>query len=177
MGKKAYRKMLSDIDAPCLNELMDLISTQSKTTIVNWCLNYAEKYVLPIYEKNVTNDIRPRKAIDSARLWLEGKIKLPTVKADVLECHAAAREAEDNPAAQAAARTIGQVAASIHAPTHSLGLALYGALAIAYDVLGADKPWAELERYAYHEVDKMIEALKAVAVKDEPNKAKINWRC
>ena len=67
------------------------------------------------------------------------KVKLPYVKNIILnECHAAAREAEDKPAAQVAVRTCGQAAATIYAPTHSLGLALYGALAIAYDKLGID---------------------------------------
>ncbi len=51
----------------------------------------------------------------------------------ILDAHAAAREAEANPAAQAAARAIGQAASTIHSATHSLGLPLYGSLAIAYD--------------------------------------------
>jgi hypothetical protein len=93
------------------------------------------------------------------------------------ECHAAAREAEGSPAAQAAARTCGQAAATIHAPAHSLGLALYGALAIAYDKLGADADWDALVYAAAGECAKMEAALRAVAVEDELKSAKINWNC
>lgn len=177
MSKKQSRKMLNNLDAPCIQELMALIPTQSKMTIANWCMDYAEEHILSLYVKYYPGDGRPKKALTSAREWLGGKVKLPLVKAYILDCHAAAREAENNPVALAAARTIGQVAATVHAPTHSLGLALYGALAIAYDALGEDKPWGEIEKYAFFEVEKMTAALKAVAVKNEQNKAKINWKC
>jgi len=93
------------------------------------------------------------------------------------ECHAAAREADNNPAAQAAARTCGQVAATIHAPTHSLGLALYGALSVAYDTLGVDVTWDKLLEVAAIECGKMESALLAIAVENESTPAKINWRC
>ena len=173
-----YRKMLSDINTPYLHSLMRLIETQSKTTLAHWCLNCAREYILPIYEKTYPGDARCRHALDAAVEWLDGKVKLPYVKNIILnECHAAAREAEGSPAAQAAARTCGQAAATIHAPTHSLGLALYGALAIAYDKLGVDADWNALLSVAADECAKMEAALRAVAVENEPNPAKINWNC
>jgi hypothetical protein len=115
-----YRRMLSDIEAPYIQALMRLIDSQSKTTLANWAISYAEAHLLPIYEKSYPNDPRPRAALEAAREWLDGKVKLPHVKGLILEAHAAAREAEGSPAAQAAARTIGQAAATIHAATHSL---------------------------------------------------------
>lgn len=173
-----YRKMLNDINAPYLQSLMRLIETQSKMTLAGWCIDYAEEHILPIYEKSYPNDSRPRNALIAARDWLAGKVKLPYVKNIILnECHAAARELDNNPSAQAAARTCGQAAATIHAPTHSLGLALYGALAVAYDKLGADAEWNALLPVAAEECVKMEAALRAVAVENEPNPAKINWNC
>ena len=173
-----YRKMLSDINAPYLQSLMRLIETQSKITLANWCLDYAEAHILPIYEKHMPGDDRPRRAIDAARGWLDDKVKLPYVKKIILdECHAAARELDVNPIAQAAARTCGQAAACIHAPTHSLGIALYGALAIAYEKLGIDVDWDALVEAAAEECGKMEAALRAGAVEDETNPAKINWKC
>jgi len=157
---------------------MKLIETQSKTTLAHWGIDYARLNVLPIYEKAHPGDARCQHALDSADEWLDGKVKLPYVKNIILnECHAAAREADNAPAAQAAARTCGQAAATIHAPTHSLGLALYGALAIAYDKLGVDADWDALVSYAAQECGKMEAALRAVAVENEPNPAKINWNC
>ena len=175
---KKYRKMLNDINAPYLQSLMRLIESQSKTTLAHWSIDYAREIILPIYEKAYLGDERPHNALNAAEDWLAGKVKLPYVKNIILnECHAAARETEDKPAAQAAARTCGQSAATIHAPTHSLGLALYGSLAVAYDVLGKDAPWDKLVETSAVECGKMEAALRAVSVKNEPNPAKINWMC
>ncbi|MDR2713652.1 MAG: hypothetical protein LBB91_11130 [Clostridiales bacterium] len=178
ISMKKYRKMLSDINAPYLQSLMRLIESQSKTTLVNWALDYTEAHILPVYKKHCPEDNRPHHALEAARDWLAGKVKLPYVKNIILnECHAAARELDTNPTAQAAARTCGQAAATIHTPTHSLGLALYGALAIAYDKLGIDGEWNSLVNVAAEECAKMEAALRAVAVENEPNPAKINWNC
>jgi len=104
-------------------------------------------------------------------------VKLPEAKRHIFSCHEAACEAERNPAAQAAARAIGQAASSIHSATHSLGLVLYGGLAVAYDQLGMDTPWAEQEAFALKECEKMLAALQAVAILDEPNPVKVKWFC
>ena len=174
---KKHRKMLTDYQAPYIMSILKLIETQSKATIANWCIDYAQENILPIYEKVYEHDERPKTAINAAREWLDAKIKLPEAKVAILACHAAAREAEENPAAQAAARTIGQCAATIHAPTHSAGLMFYGALALAYDKLGIDAPWDELLAVAEAECGKMEAALRTVMVEDEPNPAKIDWKC
>jgi hypothetical protein len=174
---KITRKMLSDIEAPYLQVLMKLIETQSKTTLANWAIGYAERVLLPIWNKYDPNDLSPQCAIDADRAWLSGAIKLPQAKPVILECHEAARGADKNPAAQAAARAIGQSASTIHSATHCIGLPLYGALAIAYDVLGTEAPWVQLEQYAGEECRRMLEALNAVAVENEPNPAKVNWKC
>jgi hypothetical protein len=108
---------------------------------------------------------------------LSGEIKLPQAKTAILECHAAAREAEANPVAQAAARAIGQCSSTIHSPRHCIGLAFYGALAVAYDKLGTSSSWEQVEKCAADECGHMFEALLAVSVEDEPNPAKISWKC
>lgn len=169
------RKMLSDWDAPYIQALVKLIETQSKTTLANWCVDYAGQRLLPIFEAGYPEDMRPRQAMNAAREWLGGAIKLPQAKAVILACHAAAREAETNPAAQAAARAIGQSASTIHSATHCIGLAAYGALAVAYDTLGTNVSWEQLERCAAGECKRMLEALRAVAVVNEPNPARMNW--
>lgn len=171
------RKMLGDWKAPYIQSLMRLIETQSKVTIANWCMSYAEEHILPIYRKFFPEDERPIDALHAGRDWLDGKIKLPVAKKMILDTHAAAREAEANPAAQAAARTIGQAVATIHAPTHSLGLAFYGAAAIAYDRVGINEKPEVYEQIAAEVCSKMEAALRAVAVENEPNPAKINWNC
>ncbi|HAZ22015.1 MAG TPA: hypothetical protein DHD79_08415 [Firmicutes bacterium] len=171
------RKMLSDWDAPYIQSLVKQIETQSKTTLAQWAIDYAEHALLPLWSKHYPDDPRPWKALNSARDWLTGAIKLPQAKPLILECHAAAREAEGNPVAQAAARAIGQCASTIHSARHCIGLALYGALAVAYDKLGTNAAWDQLKQCAAEECGSMLDALRAVSVDNEPNPAKIDWKC
>jgi hypothetical protein len=172
------RKMLGSVDAPYIVSLMRLIETQSKITLALWCIDYAEKNILPIYKKAFPKDSRPLSALNAACGWMAGKVKFPEVKDLILNaCHAAAWEAAEHPAAQAAARTCGQAAACIYTPTHSLGLVFYGAAAVAYDWAGLNEKPEVYDQIAAEECAKMEAALRAIAVKNEPNPAKINWNC
>ena len=171
------RKALSDCDAPYIRALMRAIETQSKTTLAHWVLDYAERIILPLWSKHYPGDSRPQSALDAARQWLAGEIKLPEARPAILACHAAAREADAHPVARAAARAIGQSASTIHSARHCIGLALYGAVAVAYDALGTSAPWEEVERCAAEECGRMLEALRAVSVADEPHPARISWKC
>lgn len=171
------RKMLGSADSPYIIALMRLIETQSKTTIANWCVDYVTEHIAEVYQKAYPKDRRPEKALEAFRDYQNGTIKLLDLKKAVAEVNNAAKEAKDNPAAQAAARAVGQAAAAIYTPTHSLGLAFYGSAAIAYDRAGlAEKPEV-YEKIASGECAKMLAALQAVAVEKEENPAKINWYC
>lgn len=174
---KKSRKMLSDWDAPYIQSLVKLIETQSKSTLANWSIDYSEKVLLPIWCKHYPDDLRPQNTIEDARLWLKGVIKLPQAKKTILECHAAARESEATPAAQAAARAIGQSASTIHSARHCIGLALYGAVAVTYDIIGFNITKEEFELYNTEECARMLKALQSVAVENELNPAKIYWKC
>jgi hypothetical protein len=93
------------------------------------------------------------------------------------ECHAAARELDSNPIAQAAARAIGQGAAVVHTPTHSLGLFFYAAAAVAYDRVGFDATEEGYRKIAEETCLDYTKALRAVAVEHETNLAKLKWTC
>lgn len=170
------RKILSDRKAPYIQSLMKLIETQSKVTLAHWAINYSEQVILPLWIKHNPDDVRPQKALNAAREWLLGTIKLPQAKLAILECHAAAREVDKNPVAQASARAVGQSASTIHSARHCIGLAFYGALAVAYDQLGSAAPWAKIEQFAIEECGRMETALRAIAVNNEENPAKIDWK-
>ena len=175
---KKLRKMLGDVYAPSCVELRNLIDTQSKDTIRMWCLTYAEDKILPIFEKHCPGDDRPRNAVNAAHEYLDGKVKFPVVKNIILnECHAAARELDANPTAQAAARAVGQGSAVVHTLTHSLGIYFYGAAAVAYDRIGLDANDGAYAQIAEEVCRDYTDALKAVAVEDEPNPAKLKWNC
>ena len=174
---KKLRKMLGDVNALSVVALRDLIDTQSKDTIRKWCLDYTEEKMLPIFEKLCPGDERPRSSINAAREYMEGKVKFPVVKNIILnECHAAARELDANPIAQAAARAVGQGCSVVHTLTHSLGLYFYAA-AIAYDRVGVEASEEEYAAIAEEVCLDYAQALRAVAVEDEPNPAKLKWNC
>jgi len=172
---KKLRKMLGDPYQPEIQALMRLIETQSKTTLANWCLDYAEKNYLPLYKK--ANDMRPHNALKAARDWLSGKIKLPEAKIHILAVHEAAREAEGKPVEQAVLRAIGQAASTIHAATHCLGIAFYGAVVVAYSTAGLEASAEVYDNLAAEEFIRIYDSLKAVAVENEPNPVKVNWNC
>jgi hypothetical protein len=171
------RKMLSDWQATYIQSLMRLIESQSKVTLANWAITYAERVLLPLWRQYDPADLRPQEALAAARQWLAGSIKLPQAKVAILACHEAAGAAEGQPVAQTAARAIGQCASTIHSARHCIGIAFYGALAVAYDQLGTDAPWAQVEQAAGAECGRMQAVLQAVAVMNEPNPAKIDWHC
>lgn len=171
------RKMLGKGDSPYIVSLMRLIETQSKNTIVKWCNEYARDHILPIYEKDYPEDFRLENALNASNEWLEGNMKLIEAKKIIKEAQIAAREAEGNPAAQAAARAIGATTATINTVTSSLGLAFYGAAAIAYSSIGVNEKVEVYDEIAARECEKMEEALCKVVIIDEPNPAKINWNC
>lgn len=164
------RKILSDLNAPYVQPLVQLIETQSKATLVIWAADYAERVILPLWSKFYPDDFRPQNALAAAREWIAGRIKLPQAKEAILKCHAAAREAEDYPVAQAAARAIGQSASAIHSARHCIGLALYGALAVAYDRLGTNVPWEFVEQCAVAECGQMLETLRVSALANVEDK-------
>lgn len=170
------RRMLADWDAPYIRSLVKLIETQSKSTLANWAVDYSERVLLPLWGKHYPDDPRPQNALKAAREWLSGKIKLPEARKAILQCHAAAREAENNPVARSVARAIDQSASTVHSARHCIGLALYGALAVACDALGVDAPRERLERRAAEECERMLDALREVSIENETNPAKIDWK-
>lgn len=171
------RKMIGKADSEGIISLMGLIETQSKNTIVKWCNDYAREHVLPIYEKDYPEDKRLINALDAIIGWLEGNIKLVDAKKIIKEVQIAAREVEGNHSAQAAARAIGATTGTISTVTSSLGLAFYGAAAIAYSTIGVNGAPEVYDEIAASECEKMEEALRKVAVINEPNPVKIKWHC
>jgi hypothetical protein len=176
--KSKLRKMLGTWDAPCTQSLVKLIDTQSKATICRWCIDHAASVILPIFEERCPGDDRPRRALDAANRYLSGKAKFKEVKDAILkECHAAARELDGDPVAQAAARAVGQASATVHTLSHSIGAYFYGAAAVAYSTLGLNAAADEYNTVAEEECARMEAALRSIAIDDEKEKAVIKWSC
>lgn len=165
------RKMLGSPESDYIVSIRKLMETQSKSTIARWCIDYARAEILPIYKKTYPEDTRGEAALAAAELWLNGELKLPRVKRLILSAHAAAREAEQHPAAQAAMRAVAQAASVIHVPSHALGLVYYGTGALAYERLGINESNETYEHAAAADCYRMEESLRAVSVPNEPDPA------
>ncbi len=170
------RKMLTNINAPYILSLTELMKTQSKVTLARWAIDYAEDALLKLWNKYDDGDLRPKQAIDAARMWLQGTIKLPEAKQAILACHSAAREKQDNLVQMIAARAIGQAASTIHSARHALGLPLYGSLALAYESLGEHAAPDAIEGFVQAECNRMLGALRLVSTSAEPSPARNRWR-
>jgi hypothetical protein len=126
------RKLLVTGESVFLQPIKKLVEKQKQRTLVMWTIECAEE-VLPIFESKFPEDHRPREALEAAKAWASGEIKMPLAKKAAHASHKAATAAGDeNPAARAAARAIGHVVGTIHVETHAMGFVFYAITAYIY---------------------------------------------
>jgi hypothetical protein len=87
-----------------------------------WAAAYAE-HVLHYFDQVRPEDSRPREAIDAARAWVRGEMRMSDVRRAACASNAAAREVSG--AAKFAALATGQAGAVAHVAAHDLGAAAY----------------------------------------------------
>lgn len=170
------RKMLGDVNSPGCRALMELIQTQSKSTLATWSLAFARERYLPVFKAVNPDDRTLDEAILAVDACLAGQIKPAALKAPINAAVLLARN-ESNPISQAAARAVSTACAVIRTPTNSLGFLFYGAAASAYNQVGVNADADTYARLAEAELLLALESLKAAAIPDEPNPAKIDWNC
>ena len=87
-----------------------------------WAASCAE-HVLGLFESAEPEDPRPRAAIEHARAWVRGEVKMTQARTAAGHAMAAARDLSG--AARHAAHAAGQAAAVAHVAAHELGAAAY----------------------------------------------------
>lgn len=171
------RKMLGDSNSQECIELMQLIETQSQKTLAGWAIAYAKSNYLAIYEAECSKDLRLQDIISVCEEYLRGDKKLNEIKPSLREAGQLARDAADNPIAQAAARAISTACATIQTPTNALGFVFYGAAAIAYSEAGLTQKAEAYDELAAVEFRRALDSLQQASIPDEPQPAKIKWNC
>ncbi len=108
-------------------------------TLATCAAQWVER-VLPYFEESFPDDKRPRKAMEACRKWIRtGVFKMTEIREASLSSHAAARDANEVPAAYFAARAAGHAVATAHVTQHAFGAAYYALKAVAaYDVSKAE---------------------------------------
>jgi len=104
-----------------------------------WAADCAER-VLRFFEAKYPKDRRPRDAIEAARAWTRGELRVGLVRVAAVAAHAAARDAVEG-APRAAARAAGQAAAVAHLPGHARHAAAYAVKAVAPGVAASERAW------------------------------------
>lgn len=92
-----------------------------------WAADCAQ-HVLHLFEEMQPNDERPRRAIEAARAWAQGKITVAQSKAAGGHAMAAARNLSG--ASRYAAYSAGQAGVVAHVAAHELGAAAYAIKAV-----------------------------------------------
>jgi immunity protein 5 of polymorphic toxin system len=133
------------------------VDSQDHASLALWAADCAE-HVLPYFEEKYPEGARPRRAIEAARAWARGEIRVGEARAAAVAAHAAARSADEG-AARAAARAAGQAASTPHMSGHAPHAAAYAAKAVTHASESASA-FAEEREWQYQ---RLPEHLRPVA--------------
>ena len=136
-----------------------------------WAATCAE-HVLPLYERAVPDDGRPRQAVEAARSWVRGE--LPMMRARALGGHAmgAARLLSGGP--RFAAYAAGQAACVAHVPEHDLGAAAY-AIKAARAAVPGDEAEQVRRRECLWQRDQLPSQVRDLVINDQRRRNEICW--
>jgi hypothetical protein len=132
-----------------------------------WAADCAE-HVLPLFEAVRPDDPRPREAIEHARAWVRGEVKMMVARAAGGHAMGAARDLRG--AARHAAYAAGQAAVVAHVAAHELGAAAYAIKAVRADA----GPEAG-ERECRWQRDRLPEPIRELVLDDQRLRNDICW--
>ena len=136
-----------------------------------WAAACAE-HVLGLFESVRPEDPRPRHAIEQARAWARGEIKMTESRASAGHANAAARDLSGAP--RHAAYAAGQAAAVAHVAAHELGAAAYAIKAArAAAAEGEGERAGQLE--CRWQRDQLPDAIRELVLDDERLRNDICW--
>ncbi len=113
-----------------LQDLLLLFQEQDHRTMALWAFDFAGETVGRLEEK-YPDETRPREALEAARAWAAGAVKMRFAQRKILDCHAFAKEIsckEDI----AMCHAVGQACAVVHTAGHAIGYPIYDLTAIVY---------------------------------------------
>ena len=136
-----------------------------------WAASCAE-HVLDRFEAARPDDPRPRQAIEHARAWVRGEVKMMEARAAGGQAMGAARDLPGP--ARFAAYAAGQAAAVAHVAAHELGAAAYAIKAVRADVPKRDGVIAGRLECRWQR-DQLPEAIRELVLDDQRLRNAICW--
>ncbi len=151
--QKRGNRILFSKQSECLQELLLLFQKQNRRVLALWAFDFAEESVAQLKER-YPYERRPQEALQAARLWAAGKIKMRAAQRKILDCHAFAKEIDDKEAI-ATCHAVGQACAIVHAAGHAIGYPIYDLTAIVYR-LGVEHCEQAVERRLREYRDRLL---------------------
>ena len=138
-----------------------------------WAALCAE-HVLDLFESAQPEDPRPRQAVEYARAWVRGEVKMTQARAAGGHAMGAARDLRG--AARHAAYAAGQAAAVAHVAAHELGAAAYAIKAARAGAPDGEGEGARAGRLECRwQRDQLPEAIRALVLDDQRLRNEICW--
>jgi hypothetical protein len=136
-----------------------------------WAAGCAE-HVLHYFDRVRPEDSRPREAIDAARAWVRGEMRMGDARKAAFASNAAAREVSD--AARFAALAAGQAAAVAHVAAHDLGAAAYAIRAARAAAHEKEADAAAVAECRWQR-DQLPSAIRDLVIDDQRQRNNICW--
>ncbi|MGH1564586.1 putative immunity protein [Mumia sp. DW29H23] len=136
-----------------------------------WAAECAE-HVLPLFEAVRPDDPRPRQAIEGARAWTRGELKMIEARATGGHAMGAARDLRG--AARHAAYAAGQTGVVAHVAAHELGAAAYAIKAVRA-AAPADEAEAAGRVECQWQRDRLPDAIRDLVLDDQRLRNEICW--
>src|SRR3954467_7621307 len=147
------------------------LSDSDHRLLALWAASCAE-HVLHRFESTRPEDPRPREAIEHARGWVRGEVKMTEARRAAGRANAAARDLRG--AARHAAYAAGQAAVVAHVAAHELGAAAY-AIKAARAAAPEGEGDAAGRRECRWQRDQLPEAIHDLVLDDQRLRNDICW--
>lgn len=153
---KRKNQILFTKDCELLAPLRLLLDGANRRAVVMWALSLAQETADVLTEKYPERS-EPQRAVDDARRWAAGQIKMPVAKASILALHAMAKTLAD-PADRARCHAAAQACSTVHTPGHALGYPVYELTALVCE-LGLKTCCGAVEARAAEYAARLLDAI------------------
>ncbi len=132
---KKKNQVLFAKNSEFLQDFVRLFQGQDHRVLTLWAFDFAAESIAALQEK-YPGEKRPEAALEAARGWAAGTVRMPVAQRKKLDCHAFAKDIDEK-ADIAACHAIGQACSVVHTAGHAIGYPIYDLTSIVYR-LGPD---------------------------------------
>lgn len=151
--QKRKNQILFTKDSTYLQDLVTLFQKQDHRVMILWAFDFAAESIAKL-EAAYPDEKRPREALETARAWASGNLKMRTAQRKILECHAFAKNISCK-ADIATCHAIGQACSVVHTAGHAIGYPVYDLTSIVYQ-MGVNTCMEAVELRKQEYIDKIF---------------------